>query len=150
MPGKMDSVAMTTHFCNRLAGLQPATPAKWGKMNAHQMVVHLVDSFRAVAGEKPVSSVVNVFGRTVLRGLALHSPLPWVHGVPTRPEMKQGVGGTPPADWSSDCEELRRRIIGFPQRTQFVQHPMMGTLSPDEWHIWGYRHVDHHFRQFRL
>ena len=150
MPSKMDSVAMTKSFSARLDGLQPATPAKWGKMNAHQMVCHLVDSFRAVAGEKPVSSVVNLFGRTVLRWAALHTPVPWVHGVPTRPEMAQGVGGTPPADWASDCAELRRRISEFPQCTQFVQHPMMGTLSLDEWRIWGYRHVDHHFRQFGL
>ena len=149
---KMDSAVMTARFCKRLDDLQPATPAKWGKMNAPQMVCHLVDTFRAVGGEKPVSSVVNLFGRTVLRWAALHTPVPWVHGVPTRPEIAQGKGkgGTPPADWAADCAELRRRIIGFPQCRQFEQHPMMGTLSLDEWRIWGYRHVDHHFRQFGL
>ena len=150
MPRKMDSVVITTQFCARLNRLQPHSRARWGKMNSHQMVCHLVDTFRAVAGEKPVSSVVNLFGRTLLRWGALHIPVPWLHGIPTRPEIAQGVGGTPPALWADDVAELHRRITEFPRLEQFEQHPMMGTLSLDEWRIWGYRHVDHHFRQFGL
>jgi hypothetical protein len=30
---------------DRLQGLRPETRALWGKMNAHQMVCHLSDSF---------------------------------------------------------------------------------------------------------
>jgi len=117
-------------------------------MTAHQMVCHLVDTFRVVHGEKAVSSVVNLFGRTVMKWGALHTPIPWPHGVPTRPEIEQGIGGTPPVDWAADCAELRRRILEFPAQTRFEQHPMMGRLKLHEWRIWGFRHVDHHFRQF--
>jgi len=31
-----------------------------------------------------------------------------------------------------------------------VKHPFFGALTPDEWMIWGYRHTDHHLRQFAL
>ena len=145
---RLNSDPMAQEFCGRLARLQPDTPARWGKMNAHQMVCHLMDTFRAVGGEKHVSSVVNLYGRTLMKWGALHTSIPWPHGIPTRPEIAQEAGGTPPAEWAVDCEELQRRILGFPQWTQFEQHPMMGTLTIDEWRVWGYKHVDHHFRQF--
>jgi hypothetical protein len=27
-------------------------------------------------------------------------------------------------------------------------HPIFGKLSQGDWLTWGYRHVDHHLRQF--
>jgi hypothetical protein len=29
-----------------------------------------------------------------------------------------------------------------------VPHPIFGRMTLDEWMRWGYRHCDHHFRQF--
>jgi hypothetical protein len=31
-----------------------------------------------------------------------------------------------------------------------MHHPAMGRLSAAEWGRWGYRHMDHHLRQFGL
>lgn len=139
---------MAGDFCDRLARLQANSARKWGRMTPHQMVCHLVDSFRAVSGGKPVKPAVTLYGRTVMKWGGLHLPIPWPHGIPTRPEMSQEIGGTPPADWNADCAELRRWIVQFPGWTKFEQHPMMGALTVDEWRIWGFRHVNHHFRQF--
>jgi hypothetical protein len=150
MNRKLDSAAMAVAFCDRLSRLRPDTPREWGKMTPHQMVVHLVDSFRAVSGEKPVSSIVNWYGRTVMRWGALHTPIPWPRSIPTRPEMAAELGGTPPAEWKADYAELHARMLAFPTRTDFTQHPMMGKLSLDEWRTWAFRHIDHHFRQFGI
>jgi hypothetical protein len=141
---------MAQKFCNRMERLRADTRGQWGKMNAHQMMCHLVDCFRAVRGEVKVKSAVNPFSRTVMRWAALHTSIPWPHGTPTRPEMAQGVGGTPPAEWQSDLAELTRRIHQFPVQLEFAQHPVFGPMTLDEWHIWGYRHTDHHLRQFGL
>jgi len=132
----------------RLARLSPSATRQWGKMTVHQMVCHLSDAFDVAAGTKHASEASGLFQRTVMKWVALRTPLPWPHGVPTRPELEQGRGGTPPAEWATDCAGLRRRLMQFAVAQQFVEHPFFGTMSQQEWLIWGYRHVDHHLRQF--
>ena len=79
---------------------------------------------------------------------ALRLPIQWPKGVPTRPEIEQGRGGTRPSDWAADCSALRGWIDRFPGQKKFGPHPIFGTMTYDEWMIWGFRHVDHHLRQF--
>jgi hypothetical protein len=140
--------AVRNSFFNRLQRLEPSSARRWGRMNAHQMVCHLNDSFSAAAGRKYASPATSVIQRTLVKWLALHTPMPWPHGVPTRPEIEQGEGGTPPAEWESDRGELRRWIDEFPGLPGFGTHPAFGAMSRSDWMIWGYRHVDHHLRQF--
>ena len=132
----------------RFARLEPSAHRVWGRMTAHQMVCHLNDSFDAAAGKKHASPATGLLQRTVLKWIALNSPLPWPHGVATRPEIEQGRGGTAPSDWETDCAGLRRRMTEFPDLPIFGQHPVFGAMKRAEWLVWGYRHVDHHLRQF--
>ena len=117
-------------------------------MTAHQMVCHLNDSFRVASGEKFASIDSNLFKRTIMKWVALRSPIPWPHGVATRPEIEQGRGGTRPTEWDKDCGELKLLITGFSECQKFAAHPIFGEMSRRDWMTWGYRHVDHHFRQF--
>jgi hypothetical protein len=36
----------------------------------------------------------------------------------------------------------------FADRTTFGLHPAFGKMDQRDWLAWGYRHVDHHLRQF--
>jgi len=81
-------------------------------------------------------------------GVAIRAPIQWPHGVPTRPEIEQGVGGTPPAELERDRAELLGLIDAFAERQTFGVHPVFGKMSQRDWLTWGYRHVDHHLRQF--
>jgi hypothetical protein len=136
--------------CDRLGRIAPGARARWGRMTAHQMICHLNDSFKLAMGEKSASPTNRLYHRTLMKWAALHTPIQWPQGVPTRPEMEQGRGGTPPADWEQDRMELRGLMVRFPALTRFGTHPMFGAMSRNEWMIWGYRHVDHHLRQFGL
>jgi hypothetical protein len=136
---------------DRLQGLQPDTRALWGKMNAHQMVCHLVDSFGLAMGAKGASEDITFMNRTLIRWVALHTSLRWPKGTPTRPEMDQMLGGTPPVEFAVDTAALVEAIQGFarqPRAFQFARHPIFGELTEWEWMRWGYLHADHHFRQF--
>ena len=118
-------------------------------MTSHQMVCHLGDAFLAVLGERKVTSKENAFSRTVVKFIALHTPLPWPHGVPTTPEADQKIGGTKPVEFERDRQralDLLRRFV-LPGTT-YARHPGFGAMSRDEWMLWGYGHVDHHLRQF--
>lgn len=119
-------------------------------MNAHQMVCHLNDSFAVGAGKKYASPATSFLQRSVVKWIALRTPVPWPQGVPTRPEIEQGRGGTPPSEWESDCSELRRWISEFTALESFGTHPIFGAMHQRDWLAWGFRHVDHHFRQFGI
>jgi Protein of unknown function (DUF1569) len=142
-----------TALLDRLQQLQPDSQRRWGKMSAHQMVCHLHDSFEAAIGEKQVSSISNLLSRTLVRWIALRVPLRWPHGLPTRPEMDQLQGGTPPQEFTHDVLSLAAIIqrVSSPNRDfQWDRHPAFGEMSDRDWLRWGYLHTDHHLRQFGL
>ena len=145
--------AATRELLNRLSRLTPETRALWGKMNARQMVCHLNDCFGLAMGLKHASEEITFLNRTLIRWTALRAPMTWPKGVPTRPEMDQLAGGTPPADFANDVAELRaaiQRFVRTPRDFTFSRHPIFGPLSEWEWMRWGWLHPDHHFRQFGL
>lgn len=120
-------------------------------MTPHEMICHLADSFEGVLGERPIAPAETWLQRTVVRRLALHTALTWPKGVKTRPEVDQTIGGTKPVDFTRDRERvilLLRRFAAPAAR--YARHPTMGALTREEWLIWGYRHTDHHLRQFAL
>lgn len=135
----------------RLSRLQPHTKPLWGRMSAHQMLCHLGDSFKVPIREKQVSPATGFLQRSIVKWIALYVPLPWPKGVPTRPEIEQGKGGTAPTDFKRDLQNLRLVIERFTtSQPDFVwaPHPLFGEMSSSEWMRWGYLHTDHHLRQF--
>jgi len=85
-----------------------------------------------------------------MKWFALNVPVPWPKGVPTRPEMEQGVGGTAPGHFEEDRQKLLStadRFIG-PELNLTIPHPIFGVLTREEWLRWGFLHADHHLRQF--
>ena len=113
------------------------------------MVVHLSDAFLCPMGEKIASPAKPPIPRAVMKWGALYFPMKWPQGVPTRPEMEQGVGGTAPVEFSQDREKLVALIERFVKKNfDWAEHPIFGEMSEKDWMRWGYLHCDHHLRQF--
>lgn len=133
----------------RIAALRPDSARRWGKMSCHQMVVHLRDAFLCPMGEKAVSSAKPPIPRSIMKWGALYFPMKWPQGVPTRPEMEQGVGGAAPVDFSEDRERLVATMERFVKKSfKWAPHPTFGEMTEGDWMRWGYLHCDHHLRQF--
>jgi hypothetical protein len=134
----------------RVRRLAPDSTRQWGRMTPHQAVCHLSDSFRAMMGRSHVSPATTFVSRTLMRWMALSTPVKWPAGVRTRPEVDQEIGGTTPVDFDRDRLALEALMEEFAGRTSadLQPHPMFGRLSTAEWQRWGYRHLDHHLRQF--
>jgi Protein of unknown function (DUF1569) len=122
----------------------------WGKMTAHGMICHLADAFRHPLGEKTASDSRPALPRGFYKWVALRTPTKWPRGVPTRPEMEQGVGGSSPTEFDGDRRELLQLMERFaqPSAADRPAHPIFGRMTEEEWMRWGYLHVDHHLRQF--
>ena len=135
----------------RIGRLTPTSARQWGTMTPDEMLCHLADSFAAVTGGRRASSAETWFSRNVLRLVALHTSLPWPHGIATRPEVDPKQGGTRPVEFERDRKAVVEHVQRFAlPETRCGRHPIFGALTRDEWLIWAYRHVDHHLRQFRL
>jgi hypothetical protein len=115
------------------------------------MLCHLSDSFAAVMGERSASSSETWLRRTVVKWIALHTSLPWPHGVQARPEVDPKRKGTAPVEFDADRNQtivLLRRFAS--PEARHARHPGFGEMTRKEWLLWGYGHVDHHLRQFGL
>jgi hypothetical protein len=145
------TMADTKEILERLRQVRPDSPRQWGRMSSHQMLCHLNDSFKFTLGEKENSSVSNPFTRTVVKWIALYTPMKWPQGSKTMPEMDQLIGGTPPVEFEGDRTlllTLIERFTGQANGNAFPPHPFFGQMNEFEWMRWGYLHCDHHLRQF--
>jgi len=134
----------------RLRTLRADSTRRWGRMSAHQMICHLSDSFLAVTGQRYASPSSSPLQRTLIKWIALYAPVNWPRGVPTRPEVDQEVGGTPPSDFAADITQLEMLVELVTTRKGCFgpTHPIFGPMSEAAWMRWAYLHMDHHLRQF--
>jgi len=148
--GSLASTADRQAILGRLGKMRPDSPRQWGKMNAHQAICHLNDSFKGVMGDIALSGKPMWVGR-IVKWVALYSPLTWTRGTPTMPEVDQMKLGTKPVEFGADVAELERlveRFTTFPRDFTWKPHPFFGEMSEEDWMRWGWLHMDHHFRQF--
>jgi hypothetical protein len=134
----------------RLRALRMDSARRWGRMTPHQAVCHMSDVFKMALGDKPVAPAPAPLGR-VKRYVALHLPIKWPRGIKTMPEVEQGCGGTTPLEFERDRAELLSLAARFAASTEaqrITTHPIFGPMTTAEWGRWGYRHMDHHLRQF--
>lgn len=133
----------------RLLSLRPDTPRQWGTMNAAQAVAHCCGGMEMALGDTRPRRVLagRIFGRIIKR-LALGNEAPMRRNTPTVPEIVV-------AD-ERELDSERRRLSGLIDR--FVAagpagctthpHSFFGRLTPREWAVLMYKHLDHHLRQF--
>jgi len=130
----------------RLGRLRPEASPRWGRMTAPQMLAHLSDWMLMASGELPVAAKNVVLRHAPIKQLAIYW-LPFPKGVPTAPELLART----PSEWDVECASLRERVRSFDKlyaRSLWPDHPVFGSMSPDAWGVLGYRHMDHHLRQF--
>ena len=135
------------HLLDRLARLTPDHRARWGRMNAPQMVTHLAEAMRMALGDLPCEPKYVPWRYAPIKQLVVYW-LPWPQGAPTAKEL---LARQPDGDWDAGVAELRalvERLARRDPRAPWPEHPAFGTLSTRGWGVLGYRHMDHHLRQF--
>jgi hypothetical protein len=146
----LESIADRQSIEVRISAMTSSDARLWGKMSLHQMICHLGDAYLLPLGEKTASMATGFLQRTLIKSIALKLPMRWPQGLPTRPEMEQGVGGTSPTTFEEDRVKLLSALQRFcaDSTNVSIPHPIFGSMSRREWLRWGYLHADHHLRQF--
>lgn len=135
----------------RIDKLTPDCMPRWGKMNAEQMLAHLVEAMKLGTGELQARPKKTPFRRWPMQQLIIYV-LPWPKDAPTAKELIRT--DTDAGTLARNREELARLIGVIAARAheevEWPEHPAFGKLSRRAWGRLGWRHTDHHLRQFGL
>jgi len=132
----------------RIEHLTPDTPARWGVMNVAQMLAHCTESIDMATGtNKPTRMLLGrIFGK--LFRPVYSNAIPFMKNLPTAKSLRI----RDKRDFNNEKEKLITKLKQFSKGGEAVctsfPHPLLGRLTPNEWSVGTYKHLDHHLRQF--
>ena len=146
MPRTLWNESDRRDLLERVNKLRPDMHPAWGKMNATQMITHLTDWMRMAIGDLKSAPKNKPMRYPVIKQLIIYV-MPWPKGVPTAPELlaREASG------WDDERSDFIKRLKSFEtlkSKTDWPPHPAFGRLSIRTWGVLGYKHTDHHLRQF--
>jgi hypothetical protein len=133
----------------RLLNLRPDSARLWGTMNPAQAVAHCAAGMEAAIGDtRPKRMFIGRIIGPVVKRLAIGNDQPIRRNTPTSPDLVV-------AD-ERELDAERRRLAGLidrfaaagPEGCTTHPHSFFGRLTPREWAVLMYKHLDHHLRQF--
>jgi hypothetical protein len=134
----------------RLARLKADSPRQWGSMNAAQAVAHCAVGLEWAVRDKtpdPMWFLPRLIGRAI-KPLALGDDKPMKRNSPTVKSLIMKDDRMLETERTRLNELLGRFVTGGTAACTTEPHPFFGKLTPEEWAILMYKHLDHHLRQF--
>jgi len=142
--------AVANQVKTRLGNLEAQSERRWGKMTAAQMLAHCSVSMQWAVGEVAPEKLplpARLMGRLV-KPMVFRNEDPLRKNSPTARSLIV-------AD-ERDFRKERERLSGLIDRFTAGgaagctknPHSFFGKMSPEEWAILMYKHLDHHLRQF--
>lgn len=126
---------------------------QWGKMNAHEMIVHCSDQLRMSMGLKDTEYMGRPVIGSILKWYVLRG-MPVPKGkIETVKELKQGVGGTKLAEFEQDRAALKELVNGFDKAfttNKKPVHPAFGKMNYNQWGKLAFIHLNYHLNQFNM
>ncbi len=136
----------------RLGKLEPQSARLWGQMTVAQMLAHCAMSMQWAVGELVPEKgrlPARVMGRLIKPMVLRNDDLMRKHS----PTIKSLIV-TGERDFSKERDRLSALIdkfaAGGPTCCTKNPHSFFGKMTPEEWAILTYKHLDHHLRQFGL
>jgi hypothetical protein len=131
----------------RIARLRPDSPRQWGTMSPGQAAAHCSAGLELATGERkpPRKALGSVLG-WIIKPMVLGNDSPMRRNAPTMIAVEDD------RNLDVEREQLRSLVDRFvaagPEECTTHPHSFFGRLTPMEWAILMYKHLDHHLRQF--
>jgi hypothetical protein len=141
--------AMVAEVKQRVSKLGAAHQPQWGSMTPAQAVVHCSRSVEWAVGDRAPDRMplVSIFGR-LIKPKVLGDDAPMRRNSPTAKSLI--VTGEPElaSEQARLCALIDRFVAAGPAGCTRRPHSFFGPMTPNEWAILMYKHLDHHLRQF--
>ncbi len=138
----------TSAIIARIENVSPSSQRQWGKMNVAQMLAHCNVAMETARGIVIYKQIF--MGKLLSRFIkkAVLSEKPFSKNSPT----DKTYIFPPDVNFEDSKKRLIDSINKFhadgPAKCTVHPHPFFGKLTPDEWAILQWKHLDHHLRQF--
>lgn len=131
----------------RIAKLRPESQRQWGKMNVAQAVAHCSAGLELATGERnpPRKLVGSLIGK-IIKPMVLGNDQPMRRNSPTMIAVQDERNLD--VERERLCTLIDRFAASGPAGCTTHPHSFFGRLTPTEWAILAYKHLDHHLRQF--
>jgi hypothetical protein len=141
--------AATADIIRRLDQLGPGNVRQWGTMSAPQALAHCSVGMELAMGTRSAPRLF--IGRLIgglIKGMVVRDDAPMRRNSPTAPVLVVADE----RDFAVERERLRALVTRFaaggPGGCTTNPHAFFGRLTPEEWAVLLYKHLDHHLRQF--
>lgn len=133
---------------DRLNKLSPSAKRQWGKMTVSQMLAHCCAPMEVAMGRKsPPRMLIGRILGPLLKG-AYVGEQPFKKDGPTH-ESFLVIDERNFDQEKATLEKLLKEFHeGGPAKSTTAPHAFFGKLTPEQWGIVMYKHMDHHLRQF--
>lgn len=143
--------ALANQIKLRIDQLRPDSQRQWGYRSPAKVLAHCALGLEMALGDiKPHPMFVGRLMGFLIKPMVFGNDEPFRRNSPTLDELV--VHGEP------ELDEARRRLCSLIDRFTSSgisacsphPHPYFGRLTPIEWAILNYKHLDHHLRQFNV
>jgi hypothetical protein len=133
----------------RIGSLGTVSERRWGKMNAAQAVAHCSASMEWAVGDvdPPRMFIERIIG-AIIKPFVLGDDKPIRRNSPTAPTLIIQDERDLAFEQQRLCSLIDRFTAAGPRAFTTRPHSFFGNLTPGEWAILMYKHLDHHLRQF--
>ena len=148
MKNLLDAAA-ARELLDRLDKLRTDSTRQWGKMNPAQAMAHVAMGLETALGDwKPPRMLIGRILGGFVKPMALGDDQPMKRNSPTVPSMVITDTRALDAERTRVRTLIDRFVAGGPAVCTTHSHSFFGRMTPDEWAVLMYKHVDHHLRQF--
>lgn len=136
-------------LCARITSMKPDSPRQWGTMTPSQVLAHCALAMEMATGDrKPKRMMIGRLIGPLIKRVALRDESPLKRNTPTAPDLVVSDSREFSTEQSRLESLVRRFAAGGPRAVTTHPHTFFGSMTPDEWSLLMYKHLDHHLRQF--
>ena len=141
--------ATASEVQSRIANLTPDSPRQWGTMTPAQALAHCSAGLDMALGTiRPPRALIGRILGPIIKPLVLRDNQPMRRNSPTAQALIIHDDRDLAVERTHLCELIDRLAAAGPAACTTHPHAFFGPLTPEQWSILMYKHLDHHLRQF--
>jgi Protein of unknown function (DUF1569) len=133
----------------RIASLNSGSVRQWGKMDAGQAMAHCAAALELVVGDaRPKRMAISWLLGGLVASRVLRDDAPLRRNTPTAPSLMIRDTRDVTRETARVSSLIDRVVSGGAAGITTHPHTFFGKLTPQQWAVLSYKHLDHHLRQF--